>query len=282
MSTSTNKTFLFTWNPAKFDWDDINESIKEIETSGRTSLNWSIVSYKKVKPGDRAFVMRLGKEPKGIMGSGVIKSGARLKKHWSGENKMVYYAKVEFDIILHPDQEPLLSLEFLKSGKLSKFNWTPQASGIEIPQTHADELETAWFNFLGSQYILNNPLSTDESGPETIFTEGSPNKILITKYERNPIARKICIEHHGLSCAVCDFNFEKVYGEIGQHFIQVHHLYQIAKIGKKYTIDPIKDLRPVCPNCHVMIHQKKVPFTIEEMKEKLKHRTNEFTQSTKG
>lgn len=266
MSTSTNKTFLFTWNPTKFDWNFINRNIKEIEKSGYATLHWSIVSYKKVKPGDRAFLMRLGQEPKGIMGSGVIKSGAIPGEHWSGENNKAYYAKVEFDIILHPDREPLLSLEFLKSGKLSKFIWTPQASGIEIPQSYADELETAWYNFLGSQYTLNNPPG------ETIYTEGSPNNMLITRYERNPIARKMCIEHHGLSCAVCDFNFEKAYGKIGKSFIHVHHLFQIAKIGKKYTIDPIKDLRPVCPNCHVMIHQKKVPYTIEEMKEKLKRR----------
>lgn len=253
----------------KFDWEFINQDIKEIEKTGVTTRHWSIVSFKKVKPGDRAFVMRLGKEPKGIIGSGIIKSGARLRKHWSGENKLAYYAKVEFDIILNPDLEPILSLEFLKSGKLSKFNWTPQASGIEIPQTYSDELETAWYNFLGSHYVLNNPLATDEPGGETIFTEGSPNKICITRYERNPIARKTCIDHYGLSCAVCDFNFEKAYGKIGRNFIHVHHLFQIAKIGRKHTVDPIKDLRPVCPNCHVMIHQRKVPYTIEEMRGKL-------------
>jgi 5-methylcytosine-specific restriction enzyme A len=270
MGPSINNTFLFTWNPVKFDWGDINANIEEIEKSGYTMLHWANISYRNVKPGDRAFLMRLGEEPKGIIGSGVIKDGAIPGRHWSGDNKVRYYAKIKFDTILHPDMEPLLSLKFLRSGKLGKFNWTPQASGIEIPAAYVDELETAWFNFLGSQYSLNNP---GQPGGETVFTEGSPNKILITRYERNPIARKICIEHHGLSCAVCDFNFGKVYGKIGQHFIHVHHLFQIAKIRKKYTIDPIKDLRPVCPNCHVMIHQKKIPFTIEEMKEKLKRGT---------
>jgi len=36
----------------------------------------------------------------------------------------------------------------------------------------------------------------------------------------------------------------------------VHHLVPISKIGKKYRVDPIKDLRPVCPNCHAVIHLK--------------------------
>jgi 5-methylcytosine-specific restriction protein A len=39
----------------------------------------------------------------------------------------------------------------------------------------------------------------------------------------------------------------------------------MSSIGNKYKVDPIKDLRPVCPNCHAMLHQKTPPFSIEEM-----------------
>ena len=42
---------------------------------------------------------------------------------------------------------------------------------------------------------------------------------------------------------------------------------QISDIGKEYEVDPIKDLIPVCPNCHAMIHSKRPAFTIEEIKE---------------
>jgi predicted HNH restriction endonuclease len=37
----------------------------------------------------------------------------------------------------------------------------------------------------------------------------------------------------------------------------------IAKIGKAYEVDPVKDLRPVCPNCHAILHRKDPPLTIE-------------------
>ena len=72
------------------------------------------------------------------------------------------------------------------------------------------------------------------------------------------IARKKCIEHYGAKCAVsnCGFDFEKLYGDIGKGFIHVHHLTQLSDIGQGYEVDPIKDLRPVCPNCHAMLHQK--------------------------
>ena len=55
---------------------------------------------------------------------------------------------------------------------------------------------------------------------------------------------------------VCEFNFEAFYGERGKGFIHVHHLSSLAEIGQEYEVDPVNDLRPVCPNCHAMLHRK--------------------------
>jgi 5-methylcytosine-specific restriction protein A len=73
---------------------------------------------------------------------------------------------------------------------------------------------------------------------------------LVNAYERSAKARKICLAHWGTACVVCSISFEKVYGDIGKDFIHVHHLDPLAMIKKRKTIDPKKDLRPVCPNCH--------------------------------
>lgn len=94
---------------------------------------------------------------------------------------------------------------------------------------------------------------------------------MVNSYERNPIARKKCIEHYGAKCAVpnCSFDFEELYGGIGKGFIHVHHLTQLSDIGQGYEVDPVKDLRPVCPNCHAMLHQKNPPYTINELNLKI-------------
>lgn len=105
----------------------------------------------------------------------------------------------------------------------------------------------------------------DEIATTDIFVEGAVRQITVNNYERNSVARKKCIKHHGARCVVCGFNFEEVYGIYGRGYIHVHHLRPLAEIGQKYTIDPIDDLRPVCPNCHAMIHVKNPPFTIEEV-----------------
>ena len=98
------------------------------------------------------------------------------------------------------------------------------------------------------------------------FIEGAIQSIAINSYERNWKARKACIEHYGVNCTICNFDFNKFYGEIGENFIHVHHLIKISVIGQAYKVDPINDLRPVCPNCHAMLHRRKEPYTIEELK----------------
>lgn len=99
-----------------------------------------------------------------------------------------------------------------------------------------------------------------------ILEEGKLYEITLTRHERNPKARKKCLEHYGTDCYVCGFNFEQVFGEIGKDFIHVHHLLPLSEISQEYEVDPINDLRPVCPNCHAMIHKNNPPFTIEEIK----------------
>ena len=62
------------------------------------------------------------------------------------------------------------------------------------------------------------------------------------------------------------FDFEKKYGGAGKHIIHVHHLTPLSEIKGEYKVDPKKDLRPVCPNCHTIIHRKKPAYSIDEVK----------------
>jgi len=116
----------------------------------------------------------------------------------------------------------------------------------------------------------------DELPAETLeeLFEGIKRTVTVNLYERNPKARKQCIEHWKAICVACDFDFEYFYGEIGKGFIHVHHLTPLSQIGQSYQIDPIKDLVPVCPNCHAMIHRYEPPLSIEQLKSSIKKPTN--------
>jgi len=102
---------------------------------------------------------------------------------------------------------------------------------------------------------------------DNTLIEGAKKQVVVNAYERNPKARQECIEYYGTKCFICGFDFEEKYGEIGKGFIHVHHLKQLSEINEEYKVDPIKDLRPLCPNCHAMVHKKTPAYSIEEIKE---------------
>lgn len=103
--------------------------------------------------------------------------------------------------------------------------------------------------------------------PEEIYMEGAQKVILSNRYERNPKARARCIAVHGSACKVCGFDFGIAFGEEFSGKIEVHHIKPISEIGKEYVVDPVHDLVPVCPNCHMMLHSKHDGvYSIEELK----------------
>ena len=108
----------------------------------------------------------------------------------------------------------------------------------------------------------------DDIGDEKLY-EGTKKKITVNAYERSSQARQACINEYGYKCSICNFDFEKIYGEIGKNFIHVHHLKSLSEINEKYHINPVKDLRPVCPNCHAMLHKRVPAFSIDDIISKL-------------
>ncbi len=113
-------------------------------------------------------------------------------------------------------------------------------------------------------------LFPDEIGTEDKYWEGTAIQVPVNRYERDPTARRKCIAHYGLLCAACGLDFGKIYGERGKGFIHVHHHKRVSISVKRYKVDPVKDLIPVCPNCHAMIHRKNPDLTISQLRSLLK------------
>ena len=112
---------------------------------------------------------------------------------------------------------------------------------------------------------------TNTELPETMLIEGAMRDILTNKYERNRKARARCIAHYGTACQICGIDFGAKYGETFAGKIEVHHRKPLYEIKEDYVVDPIKDLVPVCPNCHMVIHSKKDGvYTVEEVKEMIR------------
>ena len=109
------------------------------------------------------------------------------------------------------------------------------------------------------------------------YPEGSKKIVLVNAYERNPDARKACInfykrKNHGIiKCEICGFNFGEIYGQEFSDKIEIHHLKEISSIGEIYEVDAEKDLIPICPNCHMIAHSRKPAYTPDEIRNMIKN-----------
>lgn len=145
------KAYLFGWNPAKWKWEDLDKDIETLAKSGELVDNWSVVSHKTIQPGDRAYIVRLGVEPRGIFASGFVST----KPYPAERNGRSYYRiSISLEVLLNPGKQPILGMDKLKSGNLAEQNWTPQASGISIRPQIADELESVWHSFLDEHKLI--------------------------------------------------------------------------------------------------------------------------------
>ena len=103
------------------------------------------------------------------------------------------------------------------------------------------------------------------------FTEGNVVESHYDRRERDHGARLKCIEHYGCKCAICGFDFEAKYGDVGKEFIEVHHIVPISSSEGEHEVDPIIDLIPVCSNCHSILHRRRpepyLPADVKHMLE---------------
>lgn len=114
-----------------------------------------------------------------------------------------------------------------------------------------------------SSVVADNPIPpvTHDDADFAPDTEGLEHQYNLTKKERNPELRKKCIEYYKqlwggrIHCICCGFDFGKAYGDIGEGFIEVHHLTPHHTHKGPHTVNPVYDLIPLCSNCHSMIHR---------------------------
>lgn len=258
-------TYLITWKPSRSPWPEFDSAVRDIATRGYVDERWSSGNRKDIRPGDRLFLLRQGSDHPGIIGSGESASDVYEAEHWDEErpNDTANYVDLRFDMLVHP--EDVLPRSELMTGRLANVNWNTQSSGIQLIPGAALELEAKWQAHLASLGLEVGTIAEEVKAPESYF-EGGTTRVSVNRYERSAPARRACIDHYGVDCAVCGLSFEQRYGTIGRGFIHVHHLVPRSQVGENYELNAVTDLRPVCPNCHAMLHRGGKTRTIDELK----------------
>lgn len=165
---------------------------------------------------------------------------------------------------------------------IEAFGYDSKLSSKEIFEAELDKIgKCDEWDKLADSIGIAMPSEDEELLPEEVkedpgepIAEGAKKTIIVNSYERDPKAKKICKDHYmkiygRITCQVCGFDFGEEYGPEYSNKIHIHHIRPVSEIGEKYVVDPIKDLIPVCPNCHMVLHAGK-GIRVDELKRKLK------------
>lgn len=110
-----------------------------------------------------------------------------------------------------------------------------------------------------------------------VITEGEKTRSESARYKRSRAVRDAAIAFYKdksgrIACAVCGFDFQQVYGALGQDFIEIHHEHPLflgdGEAEESTVKEAISKVKPLCPNCHRMIHRRREEMlSVEELKE---------------
>ena len=108
--------------------------------------------------------------------------------------------------------------------------------------------------------------------------EGTVRRVWANSYERDPRNKAQAKMLHGTACFGCDLEMSATYGEIAEGFIHIHHVVPLSELDAPRAPDP-RDLVPLCPNCHAVVHLCKPPLTIAELRERIQAAATQQEQS---
>lgn len=142
-------TYLLTWNPAKWTFQDWPQALSDLAQQGFYIRQWSCVS-KKAAVGDAILLKKTGHGLKGIIASGNIISPPFNNRHWSKDKSglLKQYITVKFDRLANYTNNEIL----LVNDRVD-FGYIAQASGCILDETKATTILQRFHDYVAAPVI---------------------------------------------------------------------------------------------------------------------------------
>lgn len=195
------------------------------------------------------------------------------------------FSQIVRNLVSHHTLDQRLEYTILGLSETGSSSHTLSEKGLKYLQDNIQSLESLLSNNFGYVDTINGIVEINKSHrsgrkitvlDENIFVSEGKKKIITTQvYERSKLLRDKAIEqysqHGRIICAACGFDFYMQYGDIGKGYIEIHHQKPIFQYEgtdfSKFIKDALKNVIPLCSNCHRIVHRKKdKPLTIQELK----------------
>jgi len=266
---NVNMTYLLTWNPEQrhsdgtLVWEDYEKDVAKFQKGNTVKIGWSCGNRKSMDTNSRVFFLRQGNDRPGLIGSGRVTTTPHEEVSFRNPTETAWYVEVDIDFLL--PLEKRLPRDQLLKGILPLGLVNARASGYEIGKNLAIKLEKEWKIYTKSIKLVASVSSTIQS--ERVRIEGEKRASETTV--RDPQLRADAKAEYGLKCCCCGFEFSLFYGDIAKNCAIVHHLSMFKGKRRKATV---QDVRVVCANCHQVIHIRKKPMAVEDLKQEISTR----------
>jgi 5-methylcytosine-specific restriction enzyme A len=160
---------------------------------------------------------------------------------------------------------------------------TYHVASLPSEESLIDDLQTITRAYLALTFRGGQSVSLDEGELSLEEIPASVTEVkrysLHRRIDRHPEASKAAKRYHGTVCQGCNLSFASTYGEIGEGFIEAHHLRPLSSLeeGVLSKYDVATDFAVLCSNCHRMIHRMPDPSDLRSFKDLISSQTNHFT-----
>jgi 5-methylcytosine-specific restriction protein A len=245
---------LLGWDPDRSDdpFSGYGPAAARAAETGAFRCVW-VLPHGQAAEGREVWLLHQGAAGRGLAGHGSIITV--LPGRAGPEQVRVL---VEFDALLQ--RGDCIPLE-LCADRVPGIAWEADLASRRVPAAAAPALRALWTEH--GPRRESDPLVP----PAGTLPPAALARVAVNRYEHDMQARRVCLAHHGTSCAACGFSFEEAFGPQGGELLHVHHLVPASGLDAGYELDPVADLVPLCPNCHSMAHLRfPDPYTPAELR----------------
>jgi 5-methylcytosine-specific restriction protein A len=259
---------IMEWDPERPDWRGTYASdVGTVRSTGVVRRRWMVPARTPLDHGMDVWLIVAGRRPamRGLIGHGTV-AGIDSVAAAGGSDEPAQCIEVDFDSLLpHGDQVPLDRLIERLPALAEGFGVLAIDGGTGVA------LRSIWAAAGSPEPGSLDPIPG--ALPSTAV-----QRAVVNRFERDPELRRVAVAHRGSACHACGMDFEQGYGGAAD-LIQVHHITPLELVDSGYEVDPLVDLIPLCPNCHVVAHSRwPEPLTVEEIRTRL--RTSGFLRGS--
>jgi len=197
-------TFLLSWNPDKSSQQNFSDEYEKFTEGVSVVKVWSVTRSSKPEPGDRFYIIKLGKKGRGIFGAGEIMTNPKELPHYEPElakqGKKLKYCDIRFDRLVDGGSQTLIGIEELEGINREagiKQHWSAENSGIQIDESILVYLDKLW-------HLRTDTLSPAQEGDYFTVIENLDDRVeRLQRTEQSFLRSKLFRDNKYAECCIC-------------------------------------------------------------------------------